>query len=60
MQEQVAQLPTVLPAAKRLVAIGDLHGDWGKTLRALQLAGLIDEQHKWSGGDTVVVQVCLE
>lgn len=49
--------PTVLPAAERLVAIGDLHGDMAKTRRAFSLAGLIDQQDRWTGGDTVVVQV---
>lgn len=57
LQAPAAPLPTVLPAAKRLIAIGDLHGDYAKTLRALKLAGLVDDDLKWSGGDSVVVQV---
>lgn len=50
-------LPTVLPPVKRLVAIGDLHGDWDMTVRTLRLAKLIDDNMNWSGEDTVVVQV---
>ena len=44
------------PAAARLVAIGDLHGDLGATRAALRLAGAIDENDRWVGGDLVVVQ----
>lgn len=51
------EVPSVLPAAERLVAIGDLHGDLRKALRAFRLAGLIDERGRWSGGSTVCVQV---
>ncbi len=49
--------PCAAPAAQRLIAIGDLHGDMRKTLRAFRLANLIDENGRWSGGDTVCVQV---
>lgn len=43
-------------APKRLVAIGDLHGDLGAAKRALKLGGAIDENGAWAGGDLVVVQ----
>ena len=49
--------PTRLPAAARLVAVGDLHGDLGKTLRALRMADVVDARGRWCGGRTVVVQV---
>lgn len=46
------------PAAERLVAIGDLHGDLGKTKEAFVAGGLIDPRTlRWVGGDTVAVQV---
>jgi hypothetical protein len=48
--------PSRLPAAPRIVAIGDLHGDLVATRRALQLAGAINENDRWVGGDLVVVQ----
>jgi hypothetical protein len=44
------------PAAARVVAIGDLHGDLDATRRALRLAGAIDAQDAWIGGSLVVVQ----
>ncbi len=45
-----------LPAAKRVVAIGDLHGDLAATRSALVAAGAIDARDRWIGGDLVVVQ----
>lgn len=49
-------LPSRFPEPGRIVAIGDLHGDLDATRRALQLAGAIDDQDRWIGGDLVVVQ----
>ena len=54
---QIETLTTFLPAAARLVAIGDLHGDMGKTRRAFRIAGLIDANDRWTGGTTTAVQV---
>ena len=48
--------PDTVPAAERIVAIGDLHGDLDATRRALRLAGAIDAADKWKGGKLVVVQ----
>lgn len=53
----LAPIPLVAPAKpKRLVAIGDLHGDLAATKSALRAAGVIDASDAWSGGDTVIVQ----
>jgi hypothetical protein len=52
-----APLPLRLPAAERLVAIGDLHGDLDKARRAFRLAGLTDAADNWAGGSAVCVQV---
>jgi hypothetical protein len=49
-------LPTRFPAAPRIVAIGDLHGDLAATRAALRLAGAVDERDVWAGGDLVLVQ----
>ena len=48
-----------MPAAARLVAIGDLHGDMSKTRRAFKIGGLIDNQDSWTGGTTTAVQVTI-
>lgn len=45
-----------LPAPARLVAIGDLHGDFEATRAVLRLAGAIDAQDRWIGKELVVVQ----
>lgn len=51
-------LPSVLPPVRRIVAIGDLHGDFRVLLKCLRLAKVIDTHSRnWVGGDTVVVQL---
>ena len=47
---------TVNPAAPRIVAFSDVHGDIDAARAALRLAGAIDEEDQWIGGDLVVVQ----
>lgn len=51
--------PSVLPACKRIISIGDIHGDWLATIRAFKVAGLIDNKNNWIADppDTVVIQV---
>jgi hypothetical protein len=41
---------------ERVVAIGDLHGDYEQYTKVMQSAGLIDKKGKWSGGNTHLVQ----
>ncbi|HYQ15818.1 MAG TPA: metallophosphoesterase [Polyangiaceae bacterium] len=45
-----------LPAAARVVAIGDLHGDLDALRATLRLAGAIDSDDRWIGKDLTVVQ----
>ena len=57
----------VFPKVKKLVAIGDIHGDLPAAIKALKLAGVIDlnipnnttdlTKIRWIGGTTVVVQL---
>lgn len=49
--------PTILPPVKRIIAIGDLHGDYAATIIALKKAKVIDNNLKWCGEKTYVVQV---
>lgn len=50
-------LPTILPAKERIIAIGDIHGDYDLAIKLLKIARVIDEKLNWIGGDTVVVQL---
>lgn len=49
--------PLFRPAVRRLVAIGDVHGDLRATTEALRAGGVLDDENKWCGGETTVVQV---
>jgi hypothetical protein len=53
----LAPIPIVVPiTARRIVAIGDLHGDLGATRAALRAARAIDDKDQWIGGELVIVQ----
>jgi hypothetical protein len=41
----------------RIVAVGDLHGDYDAWLRIARGAGLIDARGRWAGGKTTFVQL---
>jgi hypothetical protein len=41
---------------ERVVAIGDLHGDYERYIEVMRSAGLIDKNDKWAGGTTHFVQ----
>ncbi|WP_128891709.1 metallophosphoesterase [Erythrobacter sp. HKB08] len=43
--------------ARRIVAVGDLHGDFEAWREIAQAAGIVDGHGKWVGGDTVLVQL---
>mgnify|MGYP000107719210 CR=1 FL=1 len=46
----------VLPAAPRIVALSDIHGQYGLLVRLLRAHGVIDAQDRWAmGKDTLVV-----
>jgi hypothetical protein len=44
------------PGAARLVAVGDLHGDFVATQQVLRLAGALGPDGHWAGGELVLVQ----
>src|SRR4051812_15859317 len=52
----ISPVPLRSPMPKRLVAIGDLHGDIAATRSALKAAGAIDDKDAWIGGPLVIVQ----
>ena len=41
---------------RRIVAVGDLHGDYLNTLRVLRMADVVDEEGNWSGNVDLFVQ----
>lgn len=41
---------------ERIVAVGDVHGDFAQFVRVLRDAGVIDEKNRWIGGKTHLVQ----
>lgn len=41
---------------RRIVAVGDIHGDIENAARVLQMAGVVDEDGNWSGNIDVFVQ----
>lgn len=41
----------------RVVAVGDVHGDYGQFLSVLRDAGVVDARGHWAGGRTHLVQV---
>ena len=47
----------VFDTVDRIVAIGDVHGDFVKFRSALEMADLIDSKQSWKGGKTHLVQL---
>jgi hypothetical protein len=54
-------LPNILPAVKRIVVVGDIHGDYNLMIESLKLAKVLNKQGKWTNNpkyrETVIVQV---
>ena len=42
---------------QRIVAVGDLHGDFNAWIDIARAAGLVDSRNHWAGGNTILVQV---
>ncbi len=45
--------------SQRIVAIGDIHGDYKKTVTLLIKSQLINQKHEWIGGNTILIQLVL-
>lgn len=52
-----AQADESFEGVDRVVAFGDVHGDYVQFVRLLKQAGLVDEKLKWSGGEAHFVQL---
>ena len=42
---------------KKLIVIGDVHGQYDSFVRILRHAGLVDEQLNWAGGTNYMLQI---
>ena len=54
--ERAVPPPTFVDSNGRLIAMGDVHGDYDAAINALKLAGAIDDNLSWIGGDLTIVQ----
>src|ERR1700747_1557373 len=52
-------MPTIIKKVKRIIVIGDIHGDFDLVIRSFKLAKLINDKNDWIAEpkDTIVVQV---
>jgi hypothetical protein len=48
--------PDTWAGVERIVAVGDVHGDYGQFVKVLRAAGVIDAKGDWSAGKTHLVQ----
>ena len=49
--------PSRIDNFKRIIVIGDIHGDFDKLIQCLKIGKLINDKQEWIGKDTYVVQV---
>ena len=52
----VPSSPAAAQSSKRIVAVGDLHGDYEAWTAIARDAGLVDARGRWAGGTTIFVQ----
>lgn len=50
-------IPTIFPKVSRVIALGDLHGDFEYMIKLLKISKVINNKNKWIGDDTFVIQV---
>lgn len=53
----LAALPAAAQAPPRIVAVGDLHGDYQAWTEIARAAGLVDAEGHWAGGRATLVQL---
>ncbi len=54
---QIADAPNTWTDVDRVIAVGDVHGDYEQFTTVLESAGLIDGEANWTGGKTHLVQL---
>lgn len=55
--DPAAAPPDTWTGVERIVAIGDVHGDFGQFQRTLRAAGVVDVKGNWAAGKTHLVQI---
>jgi hypothetical protein len=57
-RETSAAAPDVcdVPGAPRVVAVGDVHGAYHRFVQVLQMVGVVDDEVRWVGGETHLIQ----
>src|SRR5947209_9599359 len=53
----IMSMPAVAASPQRIVAVGDLHGDYAAWQHIARAAGLIDASGHWAAGKTILVQM---
>lgn len=53
---RTAPAPPTSATLPKIIALGDMHGDYAPYQALMREAGLIDAKGNWSGGDTIFVQ----
>ena len=53
----LANVPAMAASPQRIIAVGDLHGDYQAWLAIARAAGVMDGANHWSGGKTILVQM---
>eukprot|EP00639_Heterosigma_akashiwo_P035213 CAMPEP_0194721548 /NCGR_PEP_ID=MMETSP0296-20130528/12784_1 /TAXON_ID=39354 /ORGANISM="Heterosigma akashiwo, Strain CCMP2393" /LENGTH=243 /DNA_ID=CAMNT_0039624213 /DNA_START=77 /DNA_END=805 /DNA_ORIENTATION=- len=58
IQENKGELyhPSEIQDTGRVIAIGDVHGDFDQMMKCLRIGEAVDENGNWIGKDTIVVQ----
>lgn len=50
-------IPSILKPRKRIIAVGDIHGDLSALIYSLYISKVVDKSGNWIGFNTVVVQM---
>ena len=56
LSARAAEIPCVWSGVEKIVAVGDLHGDYENFVKILLGTGLVNEKLQWAGRDTHFVQ----
>ena len=51
------EIKTIYKKRKRIIVIGDLHGDYDAFVKCLIMSKLIDKKKDWIGKDSVLIQI---